>query len=60
VTIAVRGNPHSETELFALAWGNAQGLLAGAYENACEAQKWEWIDMCENALREAIESLALE
>ena len=56
VMIAVRGNPQSESELFGLAWGNAVGLFADAFEKADEGQRWAWIDMCEAALRTAIAS----
>jgi hypothetical protein len=54
VTIAVRGAPTSETELFSLAWGNAQGLFAEVFDNADEGQRWAWIDMCERALRDVV------
>jgi hypothetical protein len=54
VTIAVRGAPRSELELFGLAWGNAEGLFADTFERADEGQRWAWIDMCEEALRTAI------
>jgi hypothetical protein len=50
VTIGVRGKPRSETELFGLAWGNAQGLFGETFDKADEGQRWAWIDMCEAAL----------
>ena len=54
VTIGVRGKPRSETELFGLAWGNAQGLFGETFDKADEGQRWAWIDMCERALRIAM------
>jgi hypothetical protein len=56
ITLTVRGEPKSEAELLGLALGNAQGLFGEAWDAASEHQRLEWIDMCERALRAAMNS----
>lgn len=53
VSIACSGAPTTDQQFCAAAWGVAAGLFGPAFDRASEGQKWDWIDMCERALRAA-------
>jgi hypothetical protein len=53
IDVTLYGPPSSEIELFDRARGIAAGLFGEAYDRADEGQRWDWIDMCERALRAA-------
>lgn len=54
-SIAVGNIPQNDEEIIKAAWGSAAGVFGPAFEAADYAQKSEWIDMCERALRQAME-----
>ncbi len=55
--VAVRfyERPWNEARIFAAAEGMARGLFGEAYAKAEDGQRWAWVDMCERAIRVAIE-----
>lgn len=56
--MAIGLRPQTTQELMWAARGQAKGLFGPAFEAAGEAQQLEWIDMCERALRQAMEERA--
>lgn len=55
IDVTLHGAPKSEKALFSRSLGMAAGLFGCAFDRAAEGQRWEWIDMCEIALRAASE-----
>lgn len=60
IEITLLGVPRSEADLMQLAASMAKGLFGEAFESADYGLRTMWIDMCEVALREAIEHFATE
>jgi hypothetical protein len=56
VDVWLLGVPRSDAERLTRALGMAKGLFGPAYEEADEGQRWQWIDMCERALRDVEET----
>ena len=53
VNVSVQGIPQSDGERLSRALGVARGLFGPAFLAATDAQRWEWVDMCEQALLDA-------
>ncbi len=53
ISIAVGDIPQNDAEFIDAAHGQAAGLFGPAFAKADPSQKAIWIDMCEQALREA-------
>lgn len=59
VNLDVMGPIQDIEDLFERAESSAKGLWGAFYEAGSEGQKWEWIDMCEEAFRKEQESRLL-
>lgn len=54
VDLTIFGHPTCDRELLMRAAAIAKGLFGPAFDNAAEAQRIAWIDMCEAAIRAAM------
>ena len=57
IRIAVGGRPSTDDEFIDAALEATRGVFGPVFEGADEGQRWDWIDMCERALRDAAQDL---
>lgn len=54
VSVRSGAYPSSERELMRCALSAAEGMFCALWHDVCDCQRWDWIDLCEWALREAL------